>query len=86
MPCLGKPETLEQTARSPKGTQRRLGREGGTAPGLATTVLRCTGVPVSAEEKAQGNEASHIRSCGVGRGPSGVMLEPAPSCAPLVPV
>lgn len=42
----------------------------GPAPGLATPVLIPTGIPVSAEKKAQGREASHIRSRGGGAGPS----------------
>lgn len=29
MPCLGKPETWEQTAWSPEGSRKRLGRKGG---------------------------------------------------------
>ena len=78
MPCLGKPETWEQTAWSPRGSQRRLGREEDPpqawphrcrdAPGRGWGGV--VGVPVSAEEGARGREASHIRSRGVGRGPS----------------
>lgn len=84
MPCLGKPETWEQTARSPKGSQRRLGREGDPpqawphrcrdAPGRGWGGV--VGVPVSAEEGAQGREASHIRSLGGGEGAVHVKLQP----------
>ena len=76
MPCLGKPETWEQTAWSPEGSRKRLGRKGGPpqawphwcqdAPGRGWG-----GVPVSAEEGGLRAErqvtSGHV---GVWRGPA----------------